>query len=156
MSTEVAPVPEFANPITGEVLTLASPNADLGRYLADLREFEGRVREYKRAVTDELLARMDRSASWTVHAEGVKLSGASPQPSEEWDGPALREALLDLVDEGVLSIEAVDAAVETVVSYKPRKAGINALRKLGGRAAELVAEHRREVEKQRYITVSRA
>lgn len=79
----------------------------------------------------------------------------SPAPAEEWDALAARSELLELVDEGVLGIEAVDAAFEPVVTYKPRKAGINALKKLGGRVAEILASHSHEVERERYVTVSR-
>ena len=71
------------NPTTGELLSLASPDGDLGRYLADIRDLEGQIREHE-IVTRELLSRMDRAASWTVYDAGLKLSGASPAPSEEW------------------------------------------------------------------------
>lgn len=144
------------NPATGEVVALDGPTEDLGQFLADLREHESMWREAKKLVTRELVARMDKSASWTLHVNGLKLSTQSPAPSEEFNGPELREALLDLVDEGVVTIEAVDAAVETVVTYKPRKAGINALRKLGGRVVDAINAHRTETEKDRYISVGRA
>lgn len=156
MSADLQPAEQFVNPTTGEVLTLASPDADLGHYLADIRDLESILREHKKIVTRELLSRMDRSASWTVYADGVKLSGASPKPTEEFNGPALHEALSALVDEGVLTVEAVDAAVETVVTYEPRKRGINSLRALGGRVKEIVDAHATEVTKDRRITVSRA
>ena len=156
MSTDVDRAVQFANPITGEVLTLASPDRDLGSYLADLRDFESVLREHKRIVTRELLERFDKQASWTHRFEGLKLTSSSPAPVEEWDGAELREALLALVDEGVLAIEAVDAAVETIVSYKPRKTGINALRKLGGRVNEIVESLKSEVEKDRYVSVTRS
>lgn len=147
---------QFANPVTGEVLSLASSENELGRYLSDLREFESVIREHKKMVTRELVARMDRQASWTIHAgEGIKLTSQSPKPEEQFDGAGLRSALLGLVDEGVLSIEAVDAAVELVLSYKAHKKGINALRALGGRAKALVDEHATEVQKERYVSVSR-
>lgn len=147
---------QFANPVTGEVLTLAAETGDLGRYLADLREFESVLREHKRIVSRELLARMDRAASWTFHAGALKLTGQSPAPVREWDGAELRDALLGLVDEGLITVEAVDAAVETVVSFRPRAAGISALRKLGGRVVEVVDSLCRESERERRISVSRS
>jgi hypothetical protein len=156
MSTDVTTTSQLVNPVTGEALTLASPTEDLGRWLADIRDFEYQLREAKRTVTTEILARLDKNAEWTAHLPGLKIRGDSPQPVEEWDGAQLREALLELVDEGVLAIEAVDAAVETIVSYKPRKAGINKLRKLGGRVAEVVDSLKRASEKDRRVTVSRA
>jgi hypothetical protein len=147
---------EVISPATGEFISLDSPTEKLGECLADIRDYESLLREAKRALTTELLARFDRNAQWTVHAGGFKLSGQSPAPVEEWDGAELRTALLGLVDADLLSIEAVDAAVETVVTYKPRKAGINALKKLGGRVGEVVESLRQESERERRITVSRA
>lgn len=147
---------QLVNPSTGELVELDGPTEALAEFLADMREHESLCREAKKLVTREVVSRMDRQAAWTIRAAGLKLSAASPQPTEEFDGPELKEALHALVEEGVISIEAVDAAVETVVTYKPRKAGIVALRKLGGRVAEVVDAHSREVEKERYVSVSRA
>jgi hypothetical protein len=154
--TDIQPSTHLVNPATGEALTLESPSPDLGRYLADIREIESVVREHKRIVSRELLARMDRTASWTLRAEGLKIVGQSPAPPEEWDGAELRQALLKHVDAGRLSVEAVDAAVETIISYKPRKAGITALRKLGGPIAETVNGLAHTAERERRVTVTRA
>ena len=156
MSTEVGQPITVVSPRTGEVLNLDAPTEDLGGYLADVRETESMLREAKRLVTCELVSRFDQAAKWTVHAGGLKLSAPSPAPTEEFDAPALRDALLELVDQGLLSVEAVDAAVETVVSYKARKGGINALRKLGGKVAETTAAHCTETVKERYVSVGRA
>lgn len=154
--TELELPRQFLNPLTGEALTLASPDEDLARWLADIREVESVIRENKKIVQREILSRMDRSASWTVRVPGFKLTGQSPAPVEEWDGVELRTALLGLVDEGLLTIEAVDGAVETVVAYKPRKAGIVKLRKLGGRVAETVDLLARASEPERRVSVGRA
>lgn len=155
MSTEIAATTQVVNPATGEALTLASPTEDLARCLADIRDFEAQVRDVKRSLTGELLARLDKDASWTLHLPGMKLRGDSPEPQEDWDGAGLRDALLLLVDNGDLAIEAVDAAVETTVTYKPRKAGINKLRKLGGQVAETVEAFRQVRERDRRVSVSR-
>lgn len=146
---------QVLNPVNGEVLTLDAKSDQLGAYLADVREFEFLMRESKRAVTQELLARMDKNASWTMSLPGWKLSSRSSAKEEAWDGAELRTALLDLVDEDVISIEAVDAAVETVVTYKPRKVGINNLRKLGGRVAAVVNGLCVEREPDRSVKVER-
>lgn len=145
------------NPRTGEVLSLDAPTSDLGAWLADLRDHEQLVRDMKALVTGEVLARMDRQGLWTLEdvETGIRLRGASPAPVEEFDAPALRDALLELVDEGVLEAAAVDRAIEVVVEYKPRKAGLAALRKLGGRVAAAVDAHARQVEKRRYVNVER-
>jgi hypothetical protein len=154
--SDIQPSTQLVNPATGEALSLESPSPDLGRYLADIREFESILRESKRIVSRELLSRFDREASWTHRFDDLKIVGQSPAPSEEWDGAELRQALLEHVDAGRLSIEAVDAAVETIVSYKPRKAGITALRKLGGPIAETVNRLARTAERERRVSVTRA
>lgn len=156
MSTQVAPVANFANPVTGEVLTLDSPDVDLGRYLSDLREFESVLREHKSMVNRELLARLDKRRSWTSHLPGMKLSAPSPKPDESWDGAELHARLLEFVDRDELDIEAVNAAVAIVTRYEPRKAGINALRKGGGPVADVVNELCVESERNRYISVVRS
>lgn len=157
MSTDLTPTTTgVVHPDTGEIITPESPPEKLGAFIADIRSHESEIRELKQVASRWLIAQMDKAASWTLTVPGLKLSAPSPQPVEEFDGPALREALLDLVDEGVLSIEAVDKAVETVVKYEPRKSGINALRKRGGRVAAVVDAHAREVEKARYVSVKPA
>jgi len=145
------------NPATGELLTLNAATSDLGAYLADIREHEQLIREAKQLVTGELLARMDRDGLWTVHTEGgLTLKGGSPAPVVEYDELALRESLLELADQGVITVEAVDRAVEPVVSYKVRAVGVRALAKLGGRVADVIGSHARVVEKRRYVTVERS
>ncbi len=156
MSTELDRPITVVSPRTGELLTLDAPDQDLGNYLLDVREHESLLREAKSIVQGELLRRFDQDRMWTRHVPGLELKGSSPEPVEEYDELALRSALLELVEEGVLTVEAVDRAVEPVVTYKARKAGISALRKGGGRVAEIVDEHARLTEKKRYVTVSRA
>ena len=154
VSTELVQV---VSPRTGEIIPLDARTDVLAGFLLDVREMESMLREAKREVTREILNRCDRQASWTLHLEGgLKVTGQSPSPSEEWDGPALREALLDHVDAGRLSIEAVDAAVETVVSYRVRKSGVAALRKLGGPVADTVNQLCQQTEKERRVSVTRA
>jgi len=154
--TAIERAQQFFNPLTGEALTLASDTADLARLVDDLRELKRVHDEHIKIVSREIVSRMDRAASWTYQAQGVKVTAPSPVPVEEFDGAALREALLDLADRDALTYVAVDAAVQAVVSYKPIKKGINALRKLGGEVGEVVNAHMRTVERERRITVTRA
>jgi hypothetical protein len=143
------------HPMTGELLELAHAQTDdLGRFLADVRDYESRLKEAKSLVSREVLRRQDMAATWTTHTDGYTLKGSSPAAGEEWDELALRESLWELVDQGVISEEAAGAAVETVVTYKVRASGVGALRKLGGRVAETVNQHATPVEKTRYVTVS--
>lgn len=156
MSTDIAQSMTVVSPRTGEIITLSGTTEDLGAYLADVREHESLLKEAKRLVQRELVARMDRQAKWTIHAGGLKLSAPSPKPSEVWDGAELRAQLLALVDDDTLAIEAVDAAVEVIVDHKVHKAGVNALRSLGGPAREIVDALAEEPEKERYVSVTRA
>lgn len=153
--TELVPATHFANPVTGEVLSLDSPTEDLGAYLADIRDLESRIREEKAIVNRELLARLDKQRKWTLPlGNGLKISAPSDEPGEEWDGAQLHEALCDLADDEVITTDAINAAVEIVVEYKVRKAGLNALRK-NPRIAELIAPFCRQAERPRYVKVMR-
>lgn len=156
MSEESTRPIQVVSPITGELFELDRPSIDLARLLQDVRDAESMLREAKRVVGDELLRRMDQAASWTIRLEGgLTVKSSSPAAVEQFDAPELHDDLMALVDEGVLTVEAADAAVETVVSYKARKVGINALRKLGGRVAEIVNAHARSEEPTRYVSVTR-
>ena len=144
------------HPLTAEAVELASASTDdLAILLDSVKDYESRLREVKSLVSREVLRRQDHAASWTTRAGGYVLKGSSPAPAEEFDALALRSELLGLVDEGALTIEAVDAAVETVVSYRARKAGISALRKLGGVIAQIVDRHATPIEKTRYVSIAR-
>jgi hypothetical protein len=137
-STEL--VPSVVHPTTGEIIALDSSDRMLVAYLDDVAAYERQLEEWRRIVNRELIARLDRSAKWTRQVGPYKLTAPSPNPGLDWDGAELREALLPFVDRGELSIEALDAAVEMLVTYRPKKAGINALVKLGGDITATVME----------------
>lgn len=147
------PPPPIVNPETGELLNLRDAgDDDLATYIADCREFEGKLRLAKRAVGDELLGRMDRNASWTLRAGPYKVSGRSPQPETEWDTAALDEVLDILERDDLISAAARVAAVEPVKTLTTHRSGINAIRKslAGNQAAlELIDECEQEIEKPR-------
>jgi hypothetical protein len=151
MTTELTVIPGL-----GEAVELHTADiSDLARLLADVKDYQSRLNEAKSLLSQEVLRRQDQAAKWTTPAGGYVLKGSSPAPQEEFDALALREDLLGLVDEGALHIQAVDAAVETVVTYKVRKGGLNQLRKLGGVVAQIVDRHARPVEKARYVSIVR-
>lgn len=160
MSTELETfaVPDWMvpDPITGEALTNTSPTEDLARFLTSVREQKSMMNEAQNLVQREIVRRMDFHRKWTLHTSAGKLTAPSPKPSEEWDAAELRERLLEFVDRGDISIEALDAAVETVVDYKIHKAGIEALRKGGGDVADAINALARAVEKDRRVSVGRA
>ena len=143
-------------PFTGEFLELHTADIDdNARLLADVKYYESRLRESNSHLIQEVLRRQDQAAKWTTPAGGYVLKGSSPAPQEEFDALALREDLLGLVDEGALHIQAVDNAVETVVTYKVRRGGLNQLRKLGGVVAQIIDRHATPVTKARYVSIVR-
>ncbi len=114
------------HPVTGEMLDLSDTTDILAGALDDVRRLEGDLRDFKSALSMELLRRMDYYRTYTAHLRGFgKVSGDGPR-KPDYDGRTLRTGLLKLVTE-VLPQEAVDAAVEAVVEWKVKKAGVNAL-----------------------------
>ena len=154
------------NPLTGEVIDLVdAPDVELAEFIENLDNARAAVQDAKRIVSDEAIRRMDVAAMWTLRAGPYQMRTASPEPEELYgekrrieyqNGAALREALNRLVDEKLISVEAADAAVETVVLYKVRKGGVLKLLKLGGKVAQTVREHAFHAEKRRYVSVERA
>lgn len=146
----------IVHPLTGQVLDLdkASPQ-DLAEMLVEADEYKSMLQELRNYIGSEVQRRMDAGAKWTLHAGDYKLTSSSPAPVEEFDGHDLYLALEELVQQGVITQDALERAVEIKVEYKPRKAGINALRKLGPIPNEAVGKHVREVVPRRYVKVSR-
>jgi hypothetical protein len=75
----------------------------LARWLLEARELDDAMRTEKRRVQGELLARMDREASYTVHTGEFELKGDGPEPPTAYDAGALRTALAEFVDAEVIS-----------------------------------------------------
>lgn len=145
------------DPASGAEISLPdAPTATLAELRDIIRRTEEDQRLAKQAIDAELLARMDRGAKWTLREGGFVLSAPSPSPVEEFDGHALRADLEDAAERGLISTEAVDAAVEMIVDYKPRAAGISALRKLGGEIADIISRHATTSERQRRVKVKAA
>lgn len=155
MSTEIEPTLGFVNPLTGELVPIKAPDEILALFLHDIKVHQSQLRELVKIVQHELLDRQDFRAKWTTHVPGFEIKGDRQKEDEAWDGAELREALLKFVDQGVLSIEAVDGAVETVVSFKVKKAGLNSLRALGGEIAEKIEALRYSAPKDRRVFVIR-
>lgn len=135
---------EIVEPATAEIIDIETADDErLGEFLERLDQDLERLRDLRTIVDRELVARMDRAASWTRHAGPYKLTAPSPRPSEEWSGQELRVALSTFSFDQ-LDPAALDAAVEVVTDYKVKKAGVNALRALGGEIAATVERLRRE------------
>ncbi len=146
----------IVDPRTGEAFPLQHATTEtIARWLTEVRETEQALRDAKRIVTDEVTARMDTAASWTLPAGPYKLKSQSPTPEVQYDAQALRNDLEELAAQGVITQDAVDAAVQIVVTFNPRAAGINALRKLPA-VAQVIDRHCSPVERVRRVSVSRA
>src|SRR3954469_1475188 len=100
-------LPAVAHPVTGEVLALDAPTADLARALDELKELTSRIREVRERIDEELLRRMDSKARWTAHEGGFKITAPSPAPKAEWDGAELSVVLAELRGLNLIDFEAV-------------------------------------------------
>jgi len=151
---QLVPRPTQAiNPATGEVHALDAPSTELAESLNALKQWEAQARDFKRLVSRELHERMDRDASWTIHAPGIEVRGESPG-RVEYDPELLPLALAELVEAGYISEDAAREACEQVTTYKPKVRGINQLRKLGGAVTERIDECATPVDpERRRITV---
>lgn len=140
-------------PLTGEVVVLDSATNVLADWLHRVRQAEADLRDAKRAVSGELLTRMDKDAVYTARLGGFEVKGDGPSPVVEYDAERLRTELHLLVRDEVITERAMDNAVEIVQTYKAKANGINALHKLGGRVAAVIDACKREVPRDRRIAV---
>jgi len=146
---------EVVHPATGELLTHGSPDEDLASALEVIREAEHDLADAKRVISGWLLERMDHEASWTRRGGAFKLQSVAPHPVTEYDGEALRRLLDEAVEAGAISEAARDGAVSVELSYKVHAAGVGALLRLGGELAEQVRACGQDVERRRYVRVTR-
>ncbi len=152
MSTELEPRPVsvLAHPTTGEVIDLGSSTDSLGLALAQLRQLEDQVKVAKRAISDEVIRRMDIDALWTHHGDGVKLTSRSPEQTA-YDIERLVETLARLAGEKKIT----EDAAKRCINLKPeaKKAGINALLKSGGEVKEAILACEVPVDRPRSVKV---
>lgn len=141
-------------PITGEAIDLDGPLEDIARVYREVQDVEQELRTLKQILSREVHDRMDKQARWTERVGGLEVRGEGPNRTE-FDPDALRKALLDLEELDLISESAAAAALEVVVTLKPRKAGISALLKIPGEVSERVKACERVVEKPRRLTVKR-
>lgn len=153
MSGELAAPRRLAIPATGELIDLDAATDTLAGHLDDIRDLEGALRGAKRELAQEILARMDTEATWTVEAGPYKLVGESPN-RVDYDPHELLTALRALPPDAI-SPRALDAAVQRVEQLKVSKQGVNKLLKLGGPVADAVRGAERPVERERRVSVKR-
>jgi hypothetical protein len=157
-NTTVATTPrEVLNPLTGELVDLAAATTtDLAIERDEVRTARDAISTWAKAIDQELTDRLDREAKRSATVGGYKLTVTAPTVRQT-DEIGLRAALLKLVDDGVLSDAAVDAAVEVVEVVKARRSGINALHKhANDRVRQVAGDYDQEVPNQsRRVTVNR-
>lgn len=87
----------------------------------------------KRMLGDEMIARMDRQAKWTVKEPGVEVKAQSPTAGTiTWNGEKLYDTLMKLTREGMIDREAALRAAWPDTIYKTDQRAIDALRKIPG------------------------
>lgn len=143
-----------ANPATGVVVELAGPTDMLAAAIDECRDIENRLRDFKRMIADEILRRMDHEGTWTARVGHFKVSGDGPR-GDTYDGERLWKALEPLVADDRIAVAARLKAVEPETTYKVKKAGVNALLKLGPEVVEAVKSAAEQNLKPRGVRVSR-
>lgn len=161
VSTDVAPVAEgrreIANPNTGELIDLDTVATNDIALLVDESADERAVRaRFERALKAELLERLDKAAKRSFVAGDYKLEAGQPKVWDT-DETGLRAALLKLVAEDRLAIEAVDAAVPKETIVKAKRSGLKMLHEHADeRVRTVVGDYDRRVENtSRTVRISR-
>jgi hypothetical protein len=128
----------------------------LAVFMLDADHLASLAEEAKGIASDELIRRMDKRGSWTIHDGGLTIKSSSPAAgTERYDDERLADALQALVEDDVIDAEAARAAIEWVEPPPPepywrqKPAGIKSLIKLGGRVAEAVQSARVPVDPPR-------
>lgn len=163
MSTELDfSAPDVVHPLTGETLVLAdAESGQLARFLDEIREYEGLLKEAKSLVNREMLRRMDAAVlsgaekGHTQRLGAYVLKAPATDTTTAIDGEALYHHLTMLAREGTIGFEAVERCVKTETSYKPDRTQLNALGKVAPAVKSAVAEHTSTVPKARYANVER-
>lgn len=125
------------HPRTGKEVSFSADDAELGEYLAAVKDLENETARAKRMVWETLLSRMDKRGSWTVHAGPISLTGEAPG-KVEYDGERLHLELEVLAEEGLIDPDAAKEAVKSKVEWKPAVLKIKGLAKLGGDVAAAI------------------
>lgn len=144
--TEVTQTRNAMQPGTGEIVDLAQQTTtDLAVMRDEVREMRSVISEWAHALDDEITSRLDFEGTRSAAVGAWKVTTTAPTVWET-DEKALRDALLTLALGGVLSMSAVDKAVEVTEVLKAHRRGLNALHKHADeRVREVVAAHDREV-----------
>lgn len=114
-STELQPTgPTVVDRVTGEVLSVRDASTEqLAEFTINCQEVKQEIADAERVVSDELLDRLDRSASWTQRAGAYELKASSPTAgTETYPSDMLRDALVQLVKKGTITEDAAQNALQ--------------------------------------------
>jgi hypothetical protein len=106
--------PTVVDRVTGEVLSVRDASIEqLAEFTTHCQQVKQEIGDAERVVSDELLDRLDKSASWTQRAGLYELKAPSPTAGTETYPPdMLRDVLARLVDAGTISEEAAKNALQ--------------------------------------------
>lgn len=112
--------------VHGEVIDVADATTErLAEAITNMQELRARLADEERIVSDELLSRLDRDASWTCSVGDPKegrvwvLKAPSPEAGTTVYPPDLLETeLAELVKRGTITPDAAGAALKRTVTIK--------------------------------------
>lgn len=89
-----------------------SPTVELARFADKARELQSIADEARNVVSDELVRRLDQDGCWTWRDGGFEVKAPSPSVgTSQYHTGLLRDALVTLVGDGVISPTAANSAV---------------------------------------------
>jgi hypothetical protein len=111
---------EIVHPVTGEILNLSGESIErLAELTVDLQKDRESIAAFDQALSDALLAHLDRSALWTQRVgeptDDVQYELKAPSPTagtESYPPDRLGSALDDLVGADVISEDAASNALQ--------------------------------------------
>lgn len=95
----------------------AAETVELAQFADNTRQLQSVASEARGVVSDELVRRLDRAGSWTWRENGWEVKSASPEAgTTRYHTGLLRDALAQLVADGVISPEGARSAVDIDVA----------------------------------------
>ena len=140
---------------TGEIIDPSALATDeLAGRLDEVRELRRALGEAERALQDEALARMDRRGAWTAEVGDWRLEASSPEAAVDYDPDKLKEALGQLVADGLVDQDAAGEVFRASTVERVMRGQIGRLSKLGGEVAERLAAARLPASKPRRVRLT--
>jgi hypothetical protein len=99
---------------TGELIDLSgAPAGVIGQIAEDIDQRIADLRSDKRALSDEITARLDHEGRRSMEIDGWRFETTAPE-EREFDVPELQGVLAELVAEGTISQAKADKCIEWV------------------------------------------